>query len=203
MEVRRVGGSGTLSVDVRVVAATNEDLDAAVSRGEFREDLYYRLNVVQVRLPALRERPEDIPLLAEVFRDRFAATMGRRDVEGFSPAALRRLQAHRWPGNVRELQNVVQRATLFASGTRIEDSDLPERIRRSEGPAGPLPSFDVDAPLQEVLDGLRERVEREYLKRLLRRYKGLVGRVATHAGLNRRTLYNKMRAHGLDRREFR
>ncbi|MEZ6006889.1 MAG: sigma-54 dependent transcriptional regulator [Planctomycetota bacterium] len=203
MEVRRVGGSGTLSVDVRVVAATNEDLDAAVSRGEFREDLYYRLNVVQVRLPALRERPEDIPLLAEVFRDRFAATMGRRDVEGFSPAALRRLQAHRWPGNVRELQNVVQRATLFASGTRIEDSDLPDRIRRAEGPTGPLPSFDVDAPLQEVLDGLRERVEREYLKRLLRRYKGLVGRVATHAGLNRRTLYNKMRAHGLDRREFR
>ncbi|MGE0192582.1 MAG: sigma-54 interaction domain-containing protein [Planctomycetota bacterium] len=203
MEVRRVGGSGTLSVDVRVVAATNEDLDAAVSRGEFREDLYYRLNVVQVRLPALRERPEDIPLLAEVFRERFASTMGRRDVEGFSPAALRRLQTHRWPGNVRELQNVVQRATLFASGTRIEDSDLPERLRRAEGTSGPLPSFDVDAPLQEVLDGLRERVEREYLKRLLRRYKGLVGRVATHAGLNRRTLYNKMRAHGLDRREFR
>jgi DNA-binding NtrC family response regulator len=203
MEVRRVGGGETVTVDVRVVAATNEDLDAAVTRGDFREDLYYRLNVVQVRIPPLRERTEDIPLLAEVFRERFAGTMGRRDLEGFTPAALRRLQAHRWPGNVRELQNVVQRATLFATAPRIDEGDLPERVRRGDGAAAPLPSFDVDAPLGEVLDGIRERVEREYLKRLLRRYRGLVGKVAVHAGVNRRTLYNKLRTYGFDRRDYR
>ncbi len=203
MEVRRVGGGHTFEVDVRVIAATNEDLEAAVSRGEFREDLYYRLNVVQVRLPALRERPEDIPLLADVFRQRFARAMGRDDVLGFTPAALRRLQAHRWPGNVRELQNVVQRATLFTSGRHIQESALPERLRRTDQGTSPLPPFDVDAPLGDVLAGLQERVEREYLRRLLRRYKGVVTRIAAHAGLNRRTLYNKLRAHGFDRREFR
>ncbi len=203
MEVRPVGGSDLVKVNVRIVAATNASLEEAVAESTFREDLYYRLNVVQIRIPPLRERPEDVPLLAEIFRRKFAAVQGRSDVQGFAPTAVRTLQAYPWPGNVRELENVVERAVIMTSGPFIVDGDFPERLPRSHAKRTALPSFDIDEPLPTIVDRMREAVEREYLRRVLRRYRGHIGKASEHAGLNRRTLYNKMQSYGLTREEFR
>jgi DNA-binding NtrC family response regulator len=202
MEVRRVGGGDTVRVDVRIVSATNARLEDAVAAGTFREDLYYRINVVQLFLPPLRERPEDVTILADLFRGTIAKKQGR-EVLGFDRAAERLLTGYPWPGNVRELQNVIERAVILATGAHIQEKDLPERLRRGAARKFSLPSFDAEEPLPAVLGRLSVALEREYLKRVLRKYRGHVGRTAEHSGLNRRTLYNKMREHGLKREEFR
>ena len=202
MEVRRVGGSELVKVDVRIVAATNARLEDAVAAGTFREDLYYRVNVVQLVLPPLRERPEDVPILADLFRRKFAEKQGR-EVAGFERAAERLLVEYPWPGNVRELQNVVERAVIMASGDAIQEKDLPERMRRPAARKPSVPSFDAEDTLDAVLERLSGAVEREYLRRVLRKYRGHLGRTADHAGLNRRTLYNKMHEHGLRKEDFR
>jgi DNA-binding NtrC family response regulator len=203
MEVRRVGGTRLHKVDVRIVAATNASLEDAVAGGSFREDLYYRLNVVQVQIPPLRERPEDIPLLAEVFRAKFAESLGRSDVAGIEAAATRRLRDYTWPGNVRELENVIERAIILTRDNVVSETDLPERLRRGDAKRVAVPSFDLDESLFSVVQRVRTAVEREYLKRVLRRYRGHVGQAAEHAGMNRRTLYSKMQFHGLRREDFR
>jgi DNA-binding NtrC family response regulator len=202
MEVRRVGGAELVKVDVRILAATNARLEDAVAAGTFREDLYYRLNVVQLALPPLRERPEDIPVLADLFRRKFAEKQ-RREVVGFERGAERVLVEYPWPGNVRELQNVVERAVIMAGGPRIQERDLPERLRRQAARKPSVPSFDAEDTLSAVLRRLETAVEREYLRRVLRKYQGHLGRTADHAGLNRRTLYNKMHSHNLRKDEFR
>ena len=202
-EVRRVGGTETTKVDARIVAATNASLEDAVAAGTFREDLYYRLNVVQIAIPPLRDRPEDIPLLADVFRGKFAQSLGRPDVLGIDRSAAHRLKGYSWPGNVRELENVVERAMILTSGPYIIESDLPERLKQVDGRRTSLPSFDVDEPLLSVIQRVRTAVEREYLKRVLRRYKGHLGQAAEHAGVNRRTLYSKMQSYDLRREDFR
>jgi DNA-binding NtrC family response regulator len=203
MEVRPVGGDELVRVDVRIVAATNAALEEAVADGSFREDLYYRLNVVQIQLPPLRERPEDIPLLAEVFRRKFSAQQGRTDVTGISGGAISELQGYPWPGNVRELQNVVERAVIMTQGPQVAEVDLPERVRRKQARRTSVPSFDVDEPLATVIERMKSAVEREYLRRVLRKYRGHLAQVSDHAGLNRRTLYNKMQMYGLKRDDFR
>jgi DNA-binding NtrC family response regulator len=124
-------------------------------------------------------------------------------VAGFDAATIRRMQAYTWPGNVRELENVVERAIILTSGPTISEADLPERLRRAEARRTAVPTFDLDEPLFEVVQRVSGAVEREYLRRLLRRYKGHLGRAAEHAGVNRRTLYSKMQTHGLRREDFR
>ncbi len=203
MEVRPVGGDDLVQVDVRIVAATNASLEEAVAEGTFREDLYYRLNVVQIQIPPLRERMEDIPLLAEIFRRKFGDEQGRTDVNGISPGAVQLLQAYAWPGNVRELQNVIERAVIMTAGPAVVDADLPDRVRRKQSRPVSIPSFDVDEPLSTVLERVRGALEREYIRRVLRRYHGQVAKASEHAGLNRRTLYNKMQLYGIKRDEFR
>ena len=203
MEVRRVGGDELLKVDVRIVAATNASLEDAVAEGTFREDLYYRLNVVQLSIPPLRDRPEDIPLLADVFRTKFAASLSRSDITGTDRMATARLKDYGWPGNVRELENVIERAVILTAGPEIVEGDLPERLKRAEAKRTSIPSFDLDEPLLSVVSRVSNAVEREYLKRLLRRYRGHVGEAAEHAGINRRTLYTKLQAHDLRREDFR
>jgi DNA-binding NtrC family response regulator len=202
MEVRRVGGSTLEKVDVRIVAATNASLEDAVAAGTFREDLYYRLNVVQLQIPALRERPEDVPVLAEVFRKKYAAEQARPEVVRIERGAQRLLRAYPWPGNVRELENVVERAVILTQGPGVTEGDLPERVRRAETRRTSVPAFDAEEPLAEVLSHVLTAVEREYLRRVLKRFKGHLGRTSQHSGLNRRTLYNKMQAYGLKREDF-
>jgi DNA-binding NtrC family response regulator len=134
-EFERVGGNETIRVDVRVVAATNRDLKAEVARGRFREDLYYRLNVITVDMPALRERPSDVPLLAAHFLRKYAAENGKT-IEGFSDDALARLAGYPWPGNVRELENVVERAVVLCNGSRVTAAELPPQVVPPVQPGG-------------------------------------------------------------------
>ena len=207
-----VGSTRTQEVDARVILASNQPLEALVAAGEFRQDLYYRINVVKIELPPLRERASDVPLLARHFLERHAAELGRR-FEGFEPAALEALSAYAWPGNVRELSNVIERAAVLCKGSRIDRSDLPPEV--AGGGPGPLERAaaadhsdageggggGADAagawepmPLAEALKG----PEREILVRALEANGWNRQRTAEQLEINRTTLYKKMRALGID-----
>jgi DNA-binding NtrC family response regulator len=189
-EVRRVGGSRPVSVDVRVIAATNRDLEAMVKEGTFREDLYYRLSVVALRVPPLRERVEDIPLLATHFLKRAAAS-SRREVT-LSDDALQMLSHYSWPGNVRELENTVEHLVLYSRDSRITSEDLPPKFHRAV-PAmrtGPVDLF-VDLP---TLDEL----ERRYMIHVLETVGGNRTRAAEVLGVDRRTLYRMAERFGVN-----
>ncbi|MEM7415813.1 MAG: sigma-54 dependent transcriptional regulator [Gemmatimonadota bacterium] len=182
-EVQRVGSSKVRKVDVRVISATNANLGEAVANGDFREDLLYRLNTVEIRLPPLRDRAEDIPLLAVHFLRKQAARYGR-EIEDFSPAAMAALKEHRWPGNVRELQHSVERSVLMARGSRIEASDLGLR-RRTDG-SGPMDEMTLD------------EAERVMIEKALERYQGNVSKAAESLGLSRSALYRRLQRHESD-----
>jgi DNA-binding NtrC family response regulator len=182
-EIQRVGSSKTRHVDVRVISATNANLGEAVAKGEFREDLLYRLNTVEIRLPPLRDRLEDIPLLAEFFLGQQAARYGR-DIEGFSPTAMAALREHTWPGNVRELQHSVERSVLMARGWRIEASDLGLR-RRDDG-----------SPLMDELT--LDEAERLMIEKALERHQGNVSKAAEALGLSRSALYRRLQRHEVE-----
>jgi two-component system response regulator PilR (NtrC family) len=160
--VRPVGGSHETAVDVRVIAATNQDLDRAVNAGRFREDLFYRLNVIRIDLPPLRERREDIVPLAEHFRARFAAEQGR-PVRGFTPDALARLESMEWPGNVRELENAVERAVTLANSEVLTAEAFPEEDMGPMVAPAELPDTGID--LESEVDSVRRRLIEEALRR--------------------------------------
>ncbi|MFO0759688.1 MAG: sigma-54 dependent transcriptional regulator [Byssovorax sp.] len=188
--VRPVGGSAEVSFDVRVVAATNRDLESAIEERRFREDLYYRINVIHVALPPLRERGGDVLLLAQRFALDFAARAGKR-VTGISPAAAEKLAAYPFPGNVRELMNAMERAVTLTRYEQITVDDLPERIRD----ARPAPEL-VDATAASELVPLEE-VERRYVRRVLEAAGGNKAQAARILGLDRKTLHRKLeRWHG-------
>ena len=175
--IERVGGRAKIPVDTRLIAATNVDLKKAMTEGKFREDLYYRLAVVVVKLPALRERPGDVPLLAKALLRKFAAQNGRTATD-FSPKALRALQQHPWPGNVRELENRIKRAVIMAEGRSVTPVDL-ELGESTEG---------AFRSLKEA----REAVEREMIQQALERHGGKISRAAEELGISRPTLYELM-----------
>ncbi len=204
-EVRRVGTTTPVKVDARVVAATHRDLAAEVAAGRFREDLYYRLNVVTVRLPALRERREDIPLLAMHFLSR----SGRPELEGFAPEALRAFTTYTWPGNVRQLENAVARAAAVAQGPRITVDDLPPELgvaRTAEAggaSAGRIPSEALaKLPYREAVDGARDAVSREYLSALMQEFGGNVTHAAERAGMERESLHRLLKRYGVRSDDF-
>jgi len=207
--IRPLGAERDVAVDVRVIAATNRELAAEVAAGRFRADLYYRLDVVTLRLPPLRERSEDVPELVESYREHFARRL-RRDVRSVRPEALAALCRHRWPGNVRELINVVERAVLLCPDVEIGLGDLPETIRAAE-PA--LAAAGRDTPLfgpealaktwEDVRADVLRRAELQYLRGLLDLCEGRLHEVARRSGLNPRSIYEKMRAHGLEKEAFR
>jgi DNA-binding NtrC family response regulator len=193
----RVGGTETVNVSVRLVAATNRDLRAEVNAGRFREDLFYRLHVVPIELPPLRSRPEDIPMLARLFLERFAAKLGR-PVTGIDPAAMDALRAHPWPGNIRELENAIERATLMCDGTTLGLHDLPPELDRP-APDGPAPAGAT--PLRERIRAATQRIERDAILEALRLTEGNVTRAAKELGLSRRGLQLKMKELEIDREE--
>ena len=176
-EIQRVGSSKVRSVDVRVISATNANIGEVVSAGDFREDLLYRLNTVEIRLPPLRERQEDLPVLAEHFLGQQTARYDR-PIEGFSAAAMDALLSHPWPGNVRELEHSVERSVLMARGQRIEGSDLGLRPRE-EG-------------LLLVEELTLEEAERLMIEKALDRHQGNVTRAAKALGLSRSALYRRL-----------
>jgi two-component system, NtrC family, response regulator AtoC len=183
-EVRPIGGTGTQRVDVRVVAATNRELEEMLGDGSFREDLYYRLNVIQIDIPPLRSRPDDILPLAEHFlRDARARLDPPRDIT-LSPEAQRTLLSYRWPGNVRELQNLIERGTALCRGTSIDLEDLPNYVRERRD----TNSVSTAAARKLTLAEL----EREYIERVLEDESGNKTRAAQRLGLDRKTLYRKL-----------
>jgi DNA-binding NtrC family response regulator len=186
----RVGGTEPLHADVRFLAATNRELAKAVQQGQFRDDLFYRLNVITITLPPLRQRKEDIPLLVQHFVEALAAEAGKK-VEGVSKDALDALIAHDWPGNVRELRNVLERAVVVAPGEILETRDL--GLPQPGGAAAAAPSFPRLASLDDV--------EHEHIANVLAGTGGNVTRAARVLGIDRVTLYNKMKRYGLRRAE--
>jgi two-component system response regulator HydG len=187
-EVQRLGSDRPVRVDVRVIAATNRDLESEVPAGNFREDLYYRLNVIALRVPALRERAGDIPLLASHFLGHFAAR-NRKAFRGFSPRAMDLMLRHPWPGNVRELENVVERAVILAPGEMVTEADLPASLRE----AGDSPGQDI-APGGQSL----EDVEREAIVRTLEQAGNNKSEAARVLRVTRVTLRSKMKKFGLE-----
>jgi two-component system response regulator HydG len=187
----RVGGEGSIEVDVRLVSATHRDLGRMVAEGQFREDLYYRLDVVPIRLPPLRDRPGDVEELARVFLARAAPRLARqREVRGFTPEALELLRRHRWPGNVRELQNLVEQALVFAEGPEVRAEDLPEGLRRAPA-ALPVPAGD--RPLPDVLDDL----ERQLVVAAMEKAHGVKAEAARLLGIKPSALYYKLEKYGI------
>jgi DNA-binding NtrC family response regulator len=196
-EVERVGSSKKIKLNVRVISATNANLEEEVARGHFREDLYYRLNVIPILLPPLRERREDIPLLARHFLQKTCKEMGRQ-LLSVSPAAMRALEAYDWPGNVREMENVIERTVALSDGEVIEPADLPGKIGRvsREAAAGtPCPKVTeegVDMPL------LVAGIERRMIGEALELAGGVKARAAALLGLNRTTLVEKIKRLGME-----
>jgi len=198
----RVGGQRPVKVDVRVLSATSRNLQDEIAAGRFREDLFYRLNVVPVRLPPLRERREDIPELVDHYLARFAAER-RMPAPSISDEALAALQAHDWPGNVRQLRNIIERTIILAPGDRvscIEVDLLPPEILDNQGAIGGSSTAMaiMGSPLREA----RESFEREYLKIQIRRFSGNISRTASFIGMERSALHRKLKALGIgDKRE--
>ena len=194
---RPVGGTEEAAADIRVIAATNRDLPKQVAEGKFREDLFYRLNVIPVQMPALRERAGDVTLIAEHFLSKYCREMGKA-IEGFSPEAASALSAYRWPGNVRELENVVERAVALESSRRIELAALPENLRNRQ-PAT-LASATGDDPIAGAgfnLERHLQDIERSHLQRALERSGGVQTRAADVLGLSFRQFRYLAKKHGL------
>jgi two-component system response regulator HydG len=187
----RVGGEVAIETDARFIAATNRDLEAAIRQGRFREDLYYRLNVVDIRIPPLRERREDVPLLAQHFLHRHGARMQRGHVL-LSEAAAEALMAYAWPGNVRELENVIERALVLSEGDEIGPELLPAEIRAPSGARDALAGLR-GRPLQEALD----QVERALLLQALEDSGYVQARAAEKLGLSKSALHYKLGRHGI------
>lgn len=206
-QVRRVGRSQTVDVDVRFVAATNVDLEAAVKDGAFREDLYYRLNVVKLSVPPLRARPGDIVLLAEHFLRNFATT-SHRSPPMVSPDAWDALERFRWPGNVRQLRNVIERAVALDSDGKVTVADLPSELRMdSTNGVGPEPQRDgaprlktnfAAVPYAEARDEAMNTFRSAYLQQLLDMHEGNISQAARSAGISRRTLHRWLSGGGTD-----
>jgi len=213
-EMQRIGSEILMPIDVRIMAATNRSLAKLVQNGEFRKDLYYRLNVVTLEIPPLRERVEDIPELANTY----IAYLGPRigcSVTGISPQAMRMLCDYAWPGNVRELFNVLERAILLCETEIIDTHDLSLNVSPLQE-AGPktkndakefavpelLPSDWLDLPIKDVRDHVFGKIEYEYIKQILKQTKGRIGQAAERCGLNERALYTKMKQYGLSKEDF-
>lgn len=198
-EVEPVGGGEPVPVDVRVIASTNQDLGEAIEQGRFRQDLYYRLNVVTIHLPPLRERKEDIPLLCMHFLEK-ANRKARRRIDGFSKDAMDLLLAYDWPGNVRELENTIERAVLLAGGSVISLGDLPDSLRCPHGKSssGNRCAGAVYSPSGSTCVSLKDIVawvEREAILKALNETGWRYGKAAEYLGINRRSLYEKMKRY--------
>jgi DNA-binding NtrC family response regulator len=194
----RVGGTTSIEVDVRVIAATNRGLPRLVKKNKFREDLYYRLNVVKIDLPPLRDRPEDIPLLATHFAGKHARP--GETPRTFAPEAMEKLLNHSWPGNIRELENAIERACVTSRGAQIQPDDLPLEVLHVRGNEGP--QVDLSKPLPELLREVALDLERRYLTRAMKKSRGNVGRCAKICGLSRRSISAKLAEYDIKKESF-
>ena len=215
-EIQRLGGETPIHIDVRIVAATNREIAADVAARRFRPDLYYRLSVVTLSIPPLRERKEDIAVLVDSYLEYFRAHI-RRNVTGATPEALQALARYDWPGNVRELVNIIERAMLLVSGDKIRLEDLPAAIRRTvetdvivpTAPPSPpdraagLSKSLLAKPLRDAREDVLVEFERAYLSALMQETGGKINETAKRAGIEPRSLFDKLKRHGLRKEDFR
>jgi DNA-binding NtrC family response regulator len=194
-EVRRVGGNDVIEVDCRVIAATNRDLQKEITAGNFREDLYFRLSVIQIQLPPLRQRRDDIPhILKRALAE--PEVVERHGRKRFSPEALGLLMSYAWPGNVRELMNVLSHVLTFSEGEEILPAHLPPRVR-GQAREGPLP-FNEHLSFKDAKEQLLENFEREYITSVLARCEGNLSRAARESGLHRKSIERLVKKYQLD-----
>jgi DNA-binding NtrC family response regulator len=195
----RVGGAEAIEVDVRVIAATNRSLQRMVKQGKFRDDLYYRLNVVKIELPPLRERPEDVPLLASHFTEKYAVP--GQPAKQISPLVMEKLISYRWPGNVRELENAIERGCVTSCENVIQLENLPQEVI-SPPPAKVPFSIDLDRPLPDLVREAVNQIEERYIRKALKRTRGNVGRCARICGMSRRSISAKIAEYKLEKAAF-
>lgn len=189
-EITRVGGDSVIPVDVRVVAATNRELTQSVKNGEFREDLYYRLNVVELKIPSLRERRDDIPLLASRFMTSFSEK-NRKEIKGLTPRAMDLLVRYDWPGNVRELMNMMERAVVLARTEWLDESDFPIRLTQEQQ------NYKIQTQLEEYPDEPLDAMEKKAIASMLERTGGNKSEAARRLGITRKTLHKKLKEYGI------
>jgi DNA-binding NtrC family response regulator len=197
---QRVGGDAPIGMDARIVAATNIDLAQRCAKGDFRSDLYYRLNVFPIEIPALRDRREDIPLLVDYFMERLRRQLNK-DITGVHPSVLSAFDGYAWPGNVRELENLVERAFILETSRILTPESFPAELFEHEAPAATLP-LDLSLTLAEFRERAKESAERHYIKELLASHKGRINRSAKDAGVSTRQLHKLMTRHGIRKEEF-
>ncbi len=196
-ELERLGGNRKLKVDMRVIAATNVDLSLCLTRGTLREDFYYRINVIPIQLPPLRERLEDLPLLINHILEKHPVAR-ERAIRQVSPEVMDQMLAYRWPGNVRELENILERAIVKCPGSTIIDVDLPVVSHHSAAASTYIASNDAALTLKQWL----LKSEKEYLRGLLMKHEGSISATAVEAKVDNKTLYRKMKRHGLQKESF-
>ncbi len=197
--IDRIGGDRVIPIDVRVVAATNKDLHTMVEEGTFREDLFYRLNIIPIHLPPLRERMDDLLLLINHFLDKYREKLNK-DVRTISQDAINSMLRYHWPGNIREMENLLERAVIMATGKDIVKIDIPGERRNKD-----IYSFgkiDVSSPLKKVKREIIAQVEKKYIKELLNQCQGCINMVAKRAGIDNKTLYEKMKDYGIKKEDF-
>jgi len=195
----RVGGTESIEVDVRVIAATNRPLQRLVKEGTFRQDLFYRLNVVKIDLPPLREKIEDIPLLATHFAEKFAPP--GEPPKRIAPQAMEVMLNYHWPGNIRELENAIERACVTSRDNMIQLENLPPEL---SGPAAPQVPFhiNIERPLPDLVRESVGAIEKQYLRKALKKARGNVGRCAKICGVSRRSITAKLVEYKLDKAAF-
>ena len=193
-EIVKVGGNKTIPIDVRVIAATNKNLEEEVKKGNFREDLYWRLAVLSIHLPPLRERKEDIPLLCEHFIKKYNQEL-KKEIKGISPKAMDYLMKYFWPGNVRELENVLYEAMVLAEKEIIDINNLPLRITGIEEEMDM--NFDFNKSLNQIIESITEKIEKRMIQKALQECRGNRINAAKRLGISRKTLFNKMKRYNL------
>jgi DNA-binding NtrC family response regulator len=192
-QLRRVGGNDLIQVDLRLISATNQSIDTALEKETLRKDFYYRLNVINIQVPPLRERQEDIPVLAEHFLSRYLKNSGK-ELNGFTDEVLRVFCSYKWPGNVRELENTIERAVTLARNNKITLIDLPPHILKT-----PPPAFSYEGKsLTNLKQKAVEEIERKYLLYLMEKFRGNVTKVAMEAGLTRRHIHRIIKSYSID-----
>jgi DNA-binding NtrC family response regulator len=197
-EFERVGDTNTKKIDVRVIAATNQDLSEAIKRGKFREDLYYRLNVISIHIPPLRERKDDIPLLAEHFlKKKHNQANNNKKVTGISKEVMQALLDYDWPGNVRELENIIERAVILTKGETIKRQDLPDFLQGMDRPLAVKAQISGNNTGVRSLREALKNPEKQVIQQVLEQVAGNRKKAAANLGINRTTLYNKMKKYGL------
>lgn len=200
--IERVGDEKTIKVDIRIIAATNQDILELIEKGTFRKDLFYRLNIISIRLPSLKERTDDIPLLVNHFIEKFNIRF-KKNINGISPNALRKLLAYSWPGNIRELEGVIEKAVLLEESETIENIELPTDHSATTNLCLPKPlNAGPDISSYEDLQKRLDMLEREYFVSVFQKHHGRIGSIAACTGLNRRTILNKMKKFSLKKSLF-